>query len=230
MTRRNEIWDSGVLVKHVWGTFAFVAFNTIWGHLVHLWFFGNMIFKTWLLLHLWLFFNQFNLLYLIYRKWSIANISEIANHRVKGWSWDSLGLVEHLHDMCGSFDIIVLKVSLGLFSTIRPLVNLTCWCDYATPLSILIRPWWLYLIRLGFTGQYHHLVAKTSWEFQKSLMIHQTLTGRVMIATSSYGMIAPMSVSSLWFVVIERGHPKSFLNLSIGSHRSQRMKSPGNEG
>ena len=34
--KRGEIWDPGVLLKHIWGTFDVLAFKVIWGHSVHL--------------------------------------------------------------------------------------------------------------------------------------------------------------------------------------------------
>ena len=34
--KRSEIWDSGVIVEHVWGTFDRAAFKVIWGSFVAL--------------------------------------------------------------------------------------------------------------------------------------------------------------------------------------------------
>ena len=33
--KRSEIWDSRVVVQHIWGTFGLLALKVIWGHSVH---------------------------------------------------------------------------------------------------------------------------------------------------------------------------------------------------
>ena len=52
--KRSKIWDSRVLVEHLWGIF-FTEFNVILGHPVHVDFFKNMIFTMILFLHLHIF-------------------------------------------------------------------------------------------------------------------------------------------------------------------------------
>ncbi len=59
-TKRSQIWDSGLLLEHIWGTFDLAAINVIWESFGDLTIFRKWAFQKVLLLpHVWFFLWTF---------------------------------------------------------------------------------------------------------------------------------------------------------------------------